>query len=76
MTMESPTITDVISAASLSSEQSKKIEAILAQFSALSPEEKQTSVSETIKTVFPLVFGDSAAVEPSAHYEGLRTSIW
>jgi len=70
------TITDILSAAGVSLERAKSVQVILTQFTALSPEEKKGSISETVIKVFPLVFGDSAAVQPSAHYEALRTSVW
>lgn len=76
MIMGLSTVSEIVSAADISTEHSKEIENILTAFSALSTEEKKAKVSETIVKVFPLAFGDLAAVETSTSFEALRASTW
>ena len=56
--------------------QSKEAEECLSKFASLSEEEKKSARPSTIEKIFPLAFGDIAAIETSETFEKLKRKPW
>jgi len=56
--------------------ESKEAEEYLSQFASLSEEEKKAIRPAAIEKLFPLVFGDIAAIESSESFAQLKQKPW
>ncbi len=57
-------------------EKQKKVDTALSKFDTLSESEKESERANTLAEIFPLVFGEKAALKSSANYEELRQTPW
>jgi hypothetical protein len=57
-------------------DQSPTAEEALSRFASLSDEDKKIALPSTIETIFPLVFGENAAVESSEGFKELKNKQW
>ena len=55
---------------------SEEAQELLSQFSDLTETQKVAARTGVIAKVFPLVFGEDAAIESSSRFEQLRKSSW
>lgn len=56
--------------------ESKEAEEYLSRFASLSDEENKTARPAAIEKLFPLLFGDIAAIESSESFAQLRQKPW
>lgn len=54
----------------------KNAEDRVTEFDALDSHAKQNALPATIEKLFPLIFGDAAAIEGSVNFEVLKSSTW
>lgn len=54
----------------------KEAEACLSEFEGLSINEKEAARGSVIEKVFPLAFGEDAAIESTPKYEELKAVPW
>ncbi|OCK73798.1 6-hydroxy-D-nicotine oxidase [Lepidopterella palustris CBS 459.81] len=70
------TLASILEIVDIAADKREEAEACLSEFVALGEEAKKAARPATIKKVFPLAFGEIAAIETSANFEDLKQSPW
>lgn len=70
------TVTSILEIVAVAADARPEAEACLSAFAALSEDDQEATRSTTIAKLFPLVFGDIAAVESSENFQELKESPW